>query len=329
MTQHAQITNRERQPARGLGRPLASLLLGMALVALAPPASAGTDILENGGFEIGPAITGGSYKTLGGGSTAISGWTVTGSSIDYIGPGWVVGEGTRAVDLDGAFATGGIQQSFATEPGLAYEVSFAFAGNPGGGPSIKSVRVSVAGVVQDFSIDTSGQVAYSPEWESRSLTIVAGSATATLSFTSLSSAGSSWGALIDDVVVAGIPSDAWSDEGCALAGAAGEPSLVGSGPMTAGSLNSLELSGAAPSAMAGLFLAASSSPIPFMGGTLKPHPFVEPLIFSTSAAGAVSLAGALPAGLPAGTEVWAQWAIVDAGAIQGVALSNAIVGVAP
>lgn len=34
-------------------------------------------------------------------------------------------------------------------------------------------------------------------------------------------------------------------------------------------------------------------------------------------------------GIPAGTEIWVQWAIEDTGAIQGVALSNAIMKVTP
>jgi len=37
----------------------------------------------------------------------------------------------------------------------------------------------------------------------------------------------------------------------------------------------------------------------------------------------------MPSGAPSGTELWVQWAITDAGATAGVALSNAIKGVTP
>jgi len=37
----------------------------------------------------------------------------------------------------------------------------------------------------------------------------------------------------------------------------------------------------------------------------------------------------MPEGVPAGFELWAQFAIQDPGAVQGVALSNAVRGVTP
>jgi molecular chaperone DnaK (HSP70) len=41
---------------------------------------------------------------------------------------------------------------------------------------------------------------------------------------------------------------------------------------------------------------------------------------------AVALPFVMPAGVPVGTELWTQWAIQDAAAIKGVALSNAVLG---
>jgi formylglycine-generating enzyme required for sulfatase activity len=126
-----------------------------------------------------------------------------------------------------------------------------------------------------------------------------------------------------------VPAEVWSDEGCALGGVSGDPVLVGSGPLSDGSANAVDLSNAASSATAGLFLALSSTPVPFKGGTLKPVPFFDPVILSTSAAGEIPLPFSMPSGVPAGTEIWVQWAIQDAAAVKGVALSNAVLGVTP
>ncbi|RKY18287.1 MAG: hypothetical protein DRQ55_13735 [Planctomycetota bacterium] len=122
---------------------------------------------------------------------------------------------------------------------------------------------------------------------------------------------------------------AWTDQGAALAGVTGDPLLVGSGPLIDGSNNAADLSNAAPSAIAGLFLGLSSTPIPFKGGTLKPFPFFDPVILNTSVSGTISSSFVMPAGVPTGTELWVQWAIQDAAAIKGVALSNAILGLTP
>ncbi len=81
------------------------------LIALCMPKVSHANLLTNGSFELGPAIPGGSsFVTLSGGSTAITGWTVTGSTIDYFGPSWTVSDGIRAIDLDGAFSTGGMSR---------------------------------------------------------------------------------------------------------------------------------------------------------------------------------------------------------------------------
>ena len=121
----------------------------------------------------------------------------------------------------------------------------------------------------------------------------------------------------------------WSDQGCALAGVSGDPLLVGSGPLSGGSSNAAALSNAAPSATAGLLIGLSSTPVPFKGGFIKPFPFFDPVILNTSAGGAITIPFVMPAGIPAGVEIWVQWAIQDAAAVHGVALSNAIKGVTP
>lgn len=121
----------------------------------------------------------------------------------------------------------------------------------------------------------------------------------------------------------------WTDAGSGLAGVSGVPWLEGSGTLVAGSRTLVDLSNAAPSATAALFLAFASTPVPFKGGTLLPFPFVGPIVLTTSAAGAIPLAFTMPAGVPSAGELWFQWAVQDAAAIWGVSLSNAIVGVTP
>lgn len=121
----------------------------------------------------------------------------------------------------------------------------------------------------------------------------------------------------------------WSDQGCALAGVAGDPLLVGTGTMLPGSPNTVTLSNAAPGANSLIFLALSSTPVPFMGGVLKPFPFLPPLPVTLPATGSLALGFNVPGSWPSGTELWVQWAIQDVTAVFGVALSNAIVGVVP
>lgn len=161
-------------------------------------ADATTIPLVNGSFEQGVAIPGG-FTTLFGGSTGITGWTVTGNSVDYISTLWQPSNGLRSVDLAGN-GPGGLQQSFATIVGDIYTVAFDLAGNMGAGPVIKSLRVSAAGVSQDYLFDTTGYSFANMGWSNRSFTFTATSTTTTLAFASLDPT-SSFGPVIDNVTV--------------------------------------------------------------------------------------------------------------------------------
>jgi uncharacterized delta-60 repeat protein len=122
---------------------------------------------------------------------------------------------------------------------------------------------------------------------------------------------------------------AWTDQGGALAGSSGPPLLVGAGDLAAGSAGSIVLSQALPTAAAVLFLAVSSQPAPFKGGVLQAFPPVGLLNATTSPSGTIVIDFTVPSGIPSSTEIWLQWAIQDPGAVQGVALSNALLGTAP
>src|SRR5690242_13851687 len=112
-----------------------------AMVLLFNSHSARANLVINGSFEDGPDP--GVFTTLNSGSTAITGWTVTNGSIDYIGTYWQPADGARSIDLDGNSPGTIAQQTLATLSGQTYLVSFALAGNPDGLPTIKTVDVTI------------------------------------------------------------------------------------------------------------------------------------------------------------------------------------------
>ncbi len=125
-------------------------------------------------------------------------------------------------------------------------------------------------------------------------------------------------------IVIGGAGSPWTDLGSALAGVSGNPSLVGTGPLTTGSAGTLSLTNGAPSALSILFISLSSTPAPFKCGTLVPVPILTQLSLFTNGAGAIPLGwAAWPAGL-SGASLYFQYGIADGAAVCGVALSNAL-----
>jgi N-acetylmuramoyl-L-alanine amidase len=113
-------------------------------------------------------------------------------------------------------------------------------------------------------------------------------------------------------------------------GTLGKPALVPKGPLTAGSTFSMKVVDAAPDAPAVLFFGFQSVPAPFFGGQLYPFPAPRLLTLVIDASGGAQGSGEWPAGVPSGTQVWFQLAVVDALVPDhGVALSDALVGLAP
>jgi hypothetical protein len=117
--------------------------------------------------------------------------------------------------------------------------------------------------------------------------------------------------------------DAWLDLGLGLSGANGIPLLHGDGDLVAGNPLSLTLNGAAPSSPATLVIGLTALLAPFKGGTLVPDPLLL-LPLGTGPNGGFSLSATWPAGVPAGTGLYLQVWLPDAGADLGWAASNGL-----
>lgn len=172
---------------------IALLVLGAALGVGAQAAP-----FQNGSFETGPAP--GGFLNLTVGDTQITGWTVTGTSIDYIGTYWAAADGSRSLDLSGVGA-GGVEQTFDTVAGRTYRVSFALAGNMDCGPQVKTVQVLAdGGAATDYTFDTAGHsLPSNMGWTTQTYTFTATGATTTLAFTSQDT--TNCGPALDNVVV--------------------------------------------------------------------------------------------------------------------------------
>ena len=116
----------------------------------------------------------------------------------------------------------------------------------------------------------------------------------------------------------------WTNLGYALRGVSGAPLLVGTGALTPGSAGTLVLSNAAPSAYSVLFISLVGTPTPFKCGTLVPLPVALQLPLFTNGAGRIALGWASWPGVLSGLDLYIQYAIQDAGAACGVALSEAL-----
>jgi len=116
----------------------------------------------------------------------------------------------------------------------------------------------------------------------------------------------------------------WRNLGYELQGVNQMPELLGAGPLTDGSMNSLQLVNSAQSAMSALFVSTRGTPISFKGGKLLPYLYGWQLILPTDGNGGYSLPFIWPSGVPAGLEIFLQQATVDPAAVQGISLSNAL-----
>jgi choice-of-anchor C domain-containing protein len=182
-------------------------LVMSGLMAVAP-GSAWANITQNGSFEEGtdPGV----FLRLTPGSTDITGWTVIGTDIDYVGPFcWPASDGFRSLDLSGRYS-GGVEQELSTIAGLTYLVEFDLAGNPALPPLTKTLEVSVGGSqYQQFTFDVTG-IEWQQEntqmgWTAKQWSFVAPGAITTLTFRTLDE---NYGPALDNVRVNPVPTPA-------------------------------------------------------------------------------------------------------------------------
>jgi len=121
-----------------------------------------------------------------------------------------------------------------------------------------------------------------------------------------------------------VPEGPFTGLGHALAGLNGKPILWGEGAFASNQSSILHLQNAQASAAALMFVGLGVGAAPFKGGVVVPSPVLLTLNLATGANGKIDLPLVLPPGLPAGVLVAFQYGIQDAGAIHGVALSNAL-----
>ena len=123
----------------------------------------------------------------------------------------------------------------------------------------------------------------------------------------------------------------WEDIGFALAGASGAPELLGEGELAGNDPIDLHLSNVPASTTAWMVLGLAQANIAFYGGTLVPTlaPPALQLPLPTSPAGALSVGGLWPTGVPAGLQVFFQYWVVDATGPFGFTASNALKATTP
>lgn len=175
------------------GAVLAVVTSIVVSVGTAVPASA------SGGttFET-PVVAPNSFQLFTAGQT-IGPWTVTRDDVHLVGAGfWQAADGVQSLDLDGGRA-GAIARQISTTPLVTYRISYALAGNPASGPTIKTGRVLVNGhAVQNFSFDITGKTFADMGYVHRHVYFLATGVSATIEFSSTTSP-SGWGPVLDDI----------------------------------------------------------------------------------------------------------------------------------
>ncbi len=156
----------------------------LAVAALTMTAGAASAVsIVNGSFENGTDP--GSFTTVSAGGTNITGWTVGGFGVDYIGSYWMASDGVRSLDLS-ALNSGSVSQTIATEAGKVYTVTFDLSGNPDGGVGQKLTLASISGslpVLKTYEVTPANSHA-NMNWQTYSYTFTAFADSSTLTFAS-------------------------------------------------------------------------------------------------------------------------------------------------
>jgi choice-of-anchor C domain-containing protein len=108
------------------------------------------------------------------------------SNVDWVN-WWTPKDGSVNMDLQGdGYSNGWISQSFATQTGQTYNVTFWLAGNPNGPPDTKTMEVSVGSVSGlQYSFDITPYNPGNMGWVEKAFSFAATGTSATLTFRSL------------------------------------------------------------------------------------------------------------------------------------------------
>lgn len=184
----------------------AFFVIGLTMMTVTA-AYADSTIILNGSFEVG-TNPGATYALVHPGDLNITGWTVGGVNVHYIGNYWTASDGNRSIDLNGyagpgQVAAGSLSQTFSTVAGQWYHVTFDMAANPDGGSLVKSLMVDADGQSASFSSSANPK---GGQWDSMEWTFLADGET-TLTFASLMTApgDNGWGPALDNIRVTAVP----------------------------------------------------------------------------------------------------------------------------
>jgi hypothetical protein len=194
----------------------------VAFAALAVSATvARADLIVNGDFEFPPINT--FYQNYGAqtnspwsGATFDNNWSIPLNNVDIVNPmigpwGAPAFQGNQILDLVGYGSTGAVSQSFATNIGQQYQLTFAYSDNPGSGftpQSAAQAAVFVLGAGENSLLSTTiahdNAVNGNLNWSLFSGTFIASSETTTLNFNTLFGQNNG-GIMLDAVAVQAVP----------------------------------------------------------------------------------------------------------------------------
>jgi choice-of-anchor C domain-containing protein len=181
----------------------------IAMVALTTPDCKAGNLIINGGFEdpvIPDAALYGEYGTDPSTATGyygptIPGWTIVSGNVDVVTAGlWAAYEGNQSLDLNGLVA-GEISESFATDAGESYTLSFAYANDPYGASAEAELSVTGTSLVYSDTITHGGSTFGDMDYDLYSTTFTADSTSTTLDFASVTPGA--FGLELDAVSVTG------------------------------------------------------------------------------------------------------------------------------
>jgi len=187
-------------------KSLSAIAVAVLSVGVGSQAFAAGNLVMNGSFESG--TNPGLFATvLGGDTTSITHWEVTGVSVDYIGSYWNASNifnplDLRSIDLIGS-DVGGLKQTVTTIIGQQYLFSFDYSANPDGDDTIAKTGTAIAGPIT-LPISVFASNGNTLLWVSESSFFTATSTLTILSFAGLTES-SGFGVALDNVSLVAVP----------------------------------------------------------------------------------------------------------------------------